>query len=118
MKVESHITYIAIESFEDYDVVAQAAKKYHDSVVSALLELSNRNPDNYNLWAFRICHNSEFVWTAGTDTIIATKQDILALYLGENQALAQLEQVNHKDENKKNPKQRKIITMVNFLMNV
>lgn len=73
MKVESHITHLAIESLEDYDVVAQAATKYHDSVVSALLELSNRNPDNYNLSDFRIYHNSEFVWTAGTATITAVQ---------------------------------------------
>lgn len=98
MKVESRITHIAIESLEDYDVVAQAAKKYHDSVVSALLELSNCNPDNYNLSGFQICHNDKFVWTAGTATITCTTRDILDIYLGGYTRNAESEQANHKDE--------------------
>lgn len=98
MKVESHITHIAIESLEDYDVVAQAAKKYHDSVVEALLRLSHRNPDKYNLSMFHINYNADYVWTTGTITLSVTTLNVLYTYLGGNRAWAEIEHADHKKE--------------------
>lgn len=98
MMAHVEIYHLEIQSVADYLYLEQTVKAYHDDVVSALLSLSHRNPKKYNLSAFRICHNREFVWTAGTDTITATKQDILAHYLGGSQAMAQREQAYHKDE--------------------
>lgn len=98
MNAQVEIYSIEIQSVADYLYLEQKVKDYHDDVVSALLSLSHRNPKKYNLSYFRICSNNEFVWTAGTDTITATKPDILALYLGGSQALAQLKQADHKDE--------------------
>lgn len=98
MNAQVEVYTIEIQSLSDYEYLAQKVKDYHDDVVSALLRLSHRHPKKYNLSAFRICYDNEFVWTAGTATITATKQDILSLYLGGNQALAQLEQADHKDE--------------------
>jgi len=98
MNAQVELFTIEIQSLSDYEYLAQKVKDYHDDVVSALLSLSHRNPKKYNLSAFRICHDADFVWTAGTDTITATTQDILALYLGGNQAWAQMKQAEHKAE--------------------
>lgn len=98
MNAQVEIYSIEIQSIADYLYLEQKVKDYHDDAVSALLSLSHRNPKKYNLPAFRICYDNEFVWTAGTATITATKQDILVLYLDGSQALAQLEQADHKDE--------------------
>ena len=108
MNAQMDISNIEIQTLWDYAYREQKVKDYHDEVVSALLSLSHRNPDKYNLSAFRIRYDETFVWTAGTDTITATRQDILACYLGGNQAWAELEQADHKDEiNKFNRKIKK-----------
>lgn len=98
MQAQVEFDSIEIQSVEDYLYLEQKVKDYHDDVVSALLRLSHRNPKKYNLSVFHIRSNSEFVWTEGTETIAATKQDILALYLGGNQAWAQMKQADHKEE--------------------
>lgn len=98
MNAQVEIYNIEIQSIADYLYLEQKVKDYHDDVVSALLSLSHRNPKKYSLSSFRICSNSEFVWTAGTAMINATRQNILAHYLGGSQALAQLEQAEHKAE--------------------
>lgn len=98
MNAQVEVYTIEIQSLSDYEYLAQKVKDYHDDVVSALLRLSHHNPKKYNLSAFRIRYDETFVWTAGTDTITATRQDILACYLGGNQAWAELEQSEHKDE--------------------
>ena len=98
MNAQMDISNIEIQTLWDYAYLEQKVKDYHDEVVSALLSLSHRNPDKYTLSAFRIRYDETFVWTAGTDTITATRQDILACYLGGNQAWAELEQADHKDE--------------------
>jgi len=98
MNAQVEISNIKIQSVDDYFYLEQKVKDYHDSVVSALLDLGRRNPQKYNLSVFTIYCDSDFVWIEGINTTLVTTHHILGLYLGQNACLAKLEQDDHKKE--------------------
>ena len=98
MNANVDISGIEIQSLSDYAYLEQKVKDYHDSVVEALLRLSHRNPDKYNLSMFHINYDANYVWTTGTITLSVTTLNVLYTYLGGNKAWAEIEHAEHKKE--------------------
>lgn len=89
---------IQITNIEDYCYLETKVKEYHDAAVSALLRLSHRNPDKYNLAAFTLNYTNDYVWVSGTISLYVITHHILGLYLEGNEYMAKMEQTEHKAE--------------------